>query len=113
MEILKIGQLEYLKKRQEELGEETIRQAETEWPQLIARMQEEMAKGTDPSSGTVQALARRWQERIAEFTGGDAGIEASLRNMYPQEPELPQQMGMDPDLMEYVGRASAAAKNRS
>lgn len=103
-------QLEYLKKRGEELGEEKIRQAETEWPQLIARMQEEMAKGTDPSSDTVQALARRWQELVQEFTGGDAGIESSLRNMYGQEPRLRQRTGMDPTLMEFVARANAAAK---
>lgn len=103
-------QLEYLRKRGEELGEEKIRQAETEWPQLIACMQEEMAKGTDPTSETAQALARRWQELIQEFTGGDAGIETSLRNMYGQEPRLRQQTGMDPSLMEFVARANAAAK---
>lgn len=103
-------QLEYLKKRGEELGEEKIRQAETEWPQLIARMQEEMAKGTDPANETVQALARRWQELIQEFTGGDAGIESALRNMYGQEPQLRQQTGMDPSLMEFVAQAAAAVK---
>lgn len=103
-------QMEYLKKRGEELGEEKIRQAETEWPQLIARMQEEMAKGTDPAGETVQALARRWQELVQEFTGGDAGIESSLRNMYGQEPQLRQQTGMDPSLMEFVAKANAAGK---
>ena len=106
-------QLDYLEKRKEELGEEKIRQAESEWPQLIARMQEEMAKGTDPSSETVQTLARRWQELIDEFTGGDEGIVASLQNMYGQEPKLRQQMGMDPGLMEYLGKANAVAKDKS
>jgi len=103
-------QLEYLKKRGEELGEEKIRQAETEWPQLIARMQEEMAKGTDPASETVRGLARRWQELILEFTGGDAGIESSLRKIYGQESQLRQQTGLDPSLMEFVAQANAAAK---
>ena len=106
-------QLDYLEKRKEELGEEKIRQAEREWPQLIDRMQEEMAKGTDPSSETVQTLARRWQELIDEFTGGDEGIVASLQNMYGQEPKLRQQMGMDPGLMEYLGKANAVAKDKS
>jgi len=105
-------QMEYLKKRGEELGEEKIRQAETEWPQLIARMQEEMTKGTDPASETVQALAKRWQELLQEFTGGDAGIESSLRNMYGQEPQLRQQTGMDPSLMEFVAKANAAGKTK-
>jgi DNA-binding transcriptional MerR regulator len=102
-------QLEYLEKRKQELGEEKIHAAETEWPELIARMQEEMAKGTDPGSEEVQALARRWQELVEAFTGGDPGITASLRNMYGQEPGLRQQMGLDPSLMEYVGQANAAA----
>ena len=106
-------QMEYLKKRGEELGEETIRQAETEWPQLMARMQEELAKGTDPASETVQALAKRWRELIEEFTGGDAGIEASMRNMYGQEPQLREQTGMDPGLMEFVARANAASSDDS
>jgi len=104
-------QLENLKKRGEELGEEKIRQAETEWPQLIARMQEEMAKGTDPASETVQKLAKRWQELIQEFTGGDTGIESSLRNMYGQEPQLREQTGMDPSLMQFVAKANAVAKD--
>jgi hypothetical protein len=30
--------------------------------------------------------------------------------MYGQEPGLRQQMGLDPGLMEYVGRANTAAK---
>lgn len=104
-------QMEYLKKRGEELGEEKIKEAEAEWPQLIASVQEEMAKGTDPASEKVQALARRWQELILEFTGGDAGIENSLRNLYSQEPQVGQQMGMHSSLMEYVARANAAAKD--
>jgi len=104
-------QMEYLKKGGEELGEEEIRQAETEWPQLIARMQEEMAQDTDPANETVQALAKRWRELVQEFTGGDAGIESSLRNMYSQEPRLRQQRGMDPSLMEYEAKANAAGKS--
>jgi len=103
-------QMEYLEKRKQELGEKKIRAAETEWPQLIARMQDEMAKGTDPGSAEVQALARRWQELVEEFTGGDPGIAASLRNMYGQESDLRQQVGLEPNLMEYLGRAQAAIK---
>jgi DNA-binding transcriptional MerR regulator len=106
-------QMEALKKRGEALGEGRIRQAEAEWPQLIARMQEELAKGTDPASATVQALARRWRELIEQFTGGDAGIESSLRDMYGQEPQMREQTGMDPSLMEFVARANAAALDES
>lgn len=101
-------QLEYLEDRRQALGEERIRQAEQEWPELIARMQEAMASGTDPASSEVQALARRWQELVEDFTGGDRGIEASLRNLYGQQPQLRQQVGLEPDLLQYVAKAGAA-----
>ena len=103
-------QQDSLKKRRQELGEETIRAAEAEWPELIARMQEERAKGSDPESEEVQALAKRWQELIDAFTGGDDGIAASLGKLYNQEPQIGQQMGLEPDLMHYVGKAMAGRK---
>lgn len=71
-------QQEYLKERRELLGEGRIRQVEAEWQDLIEQARTEMTNGTDPASESVQALARRWQSLIQEFTGGDAGIEQSL-----------------------------------
>ena len=106
-------QMDYLEKRRRELGEETIRAAEQEWPRLIARMQEERAKGTDPEGEVVQALARRWQELLEAFTGGDEGIAASLGDLYVGEPGMRQQVGLEPGLMEYVGQAIAASRRRS
>ena len=48
---------------------------------------------------------------VREFTGGDPGIEKSLRNMYQQEPTI---HGMDVaamrPMMEYIDKALAAAK---
>lgn len=106
-------QMDYLEKRRQELGEETIRAAEAEWPVLIARMQEERARGTHPESEIVQALARRWQELLEAFTGGDEGIAASLRDLYAVEPGMRQQVGLEPELMEYVGQAIAASGRKS
>lgn len=99
-------QLEYLKRRGEELGEDAIRAAEAEWPQLIARMQSAMERGEDPASAEVQALARRWGELVHAFTGGDAGVTESLRRMYAEKLEGEGRfMGIDRSLVEYVGRA--------
>jgi hypothetical protein len=69
-----------------------------------------MDKGTDPASEPVQSLARRWTELVREFTGGNPGIEKSLRTMYQQEPTVAAQNGLDPRLCEYVSKALAAAK---
>jgi DNA-binding transcriptional MerR regulator len=104
-------QLEQLKERSRQVGEERIRQVQAEWPKLHAEVQAEMDKGTDPTSETVQALARRWMALVNEFTGGDAGIEKSLRTMYQQEQTI---RGMDVGamrpMMEYMQKAIAAAK---
>ncbi|MBW4475816.1 MAG: MerR family transcriptional regulator [Tolypothrix brevis GSE-NOS-MK-07-07A] len=101
-------QLEALKQRQELLGEELIHQVENEWEGLIAQARLEMEKGTDPASETVQNIAKRWQELIAEFTGGNPGIEQSLNNMYQQEGVETASRGMgDAALWEYMGRALA------
>ena len=99
-----------IEERGRALGEERIRAGEAEWPQLIAKVRAEMDKGTDPASETVQALARRWKELLREFTGGDPGIQQSLNRMYREEPTVQQRAGLDPALMEYVGKMMAAGK---
>ena len=101
-------QLQEIQERGQQIGEERIRQVEAEWPQLIAEVRAEMEKGTDPASDTVQELARRWKALLAEFTGGNPGIQKSLNEMYRQEPSVRERTGIDPKLMEYVGRAMAA-----
>jgi DNA-binding transcriptional MerR regulator len=94
-----------IEERGKVLGQDRIKAVEAEWPQLIAKVRAEMDNGTDPASDTVQALMRRWKELLAEFTGGDPGIQQSLNRMYQQEPSVQTRTGIDPALMEYVGRA--------
>lgn len=98
-------QKQKIEERRLALGEEGMRAAEKEWPELIAKVRVEMEKGTDPASETVQALARRWKELIEAFTGGDPGVAASLGKMYEQEPAMRERSGIDPAIMAYVGRA--------
>ena len=68
-----------------------------------------MEQGQDPASEPVQAIARRWRELIQAFTGGNTGIEASLGKMWKEQPQIGQEHGMnlDPELMAYIGKASA------
>jgi MerR family transcriptional regulator, thiopeptide resistance regulator len=68
-----------------------------------------MAKGTDPASEPVKALARRSLELIQEFTGGDPGIEQSLNHLWQQEqPEVVSRGMVDTAVMEYLAKARAA-----
>src|SRR5262245_37523036 len=88
-------QLEQLKKRREEGGEEmeqTIQEAPAKWAALHADVKAAMDAGVPPTDPKAQELARRWWALVSAFTGGDAGIYRSLRNMYQSEPNV---MGTD------------------
>jgi DNA-binding transcriptional MerR regulator len=102
-------QMEQLSRREAEVGGERIRQAEGEWAELQAAVRDEMAKGTDPASEQVRALARKWSSLVREFTGGDPGIHRSLQRMWEGETEI---QGIDTTeikrMMEYLGRAMEA-----
>ena len=102
-------QLEQLAARREALGEEGMRKAQDDWARLIAEVEAERENGTDPADPKVQALLERWQALIQAFTGGDAGITASLKRMYSEQgAEQASRGAMSADLQEYVGRAMAA-----
>lgn len=102
-------QLESLRQRQDLLGEERIKQVQADWQDLFEQIRAEMAKGTDPTTEPIKALARRSIELIQAFTGGDPGIEKSLNRMYRQEqPEVVSRGMVDAAVMEYLGRARAA-----
>jgi hypothetical protein len=59
----------------------------------------------------VQALARRSDELIEMFTGGDPGIRASLQRLYEdQGPERASRGMATPELQEYLRRAHAARR---
>ena len=103
-------QLAELQTRREQVGEERIRQVESEWPELIAQVREAMAQGLDPTAAPVQALAQRWMALVAEFTGGNPAIEQSLQRMYTEEPAVRQQAGIDPAMFAYVQQAMTAAR---
>ena len=98
-------QLESLKNRAETLGEDHIRAVEAEWPELIGQVRAEMQRGTDPKDPRVQALAKRWNELVQEFTGGDPGIEKSLAKFYQGEPQAGAKYSLDPGIFAYVQEA--------
>ncbi|MGH9833328.1 MAG: TipAS antibiotic-recognition domain-containing protein [Blastocatellia bacterium] len=66
-----------------ELQEKTSR----DWAELLKEV--EASLDEDPASEKVQALATRWSELIEAFTGGDPGIEQSLRNLYAGQANWP------------------------
>lgn len=103
-------QLEELKQRKAEVGEERIQEVEEAWPKLIAAVREEMEKGTDPYDPKVQELARQWMGFVQEFSGGNKEIEQSSREMYRQEPSVAAKHGLDAELFAYVEKALSCDK---
>ncbi len=105
-------QLEQLGRRREEVGDERIQEVQREWAELFGAYEEAMKAKRDPSSEEVLALARRSESLIAEFTGGDPGIEASLKRMYREEggENVVARQGMQttPGLWEYMAQARRA-----
>lgn len=101
-------QLEKLDERRKFVGEERIREVEAEWPKLIAEVRDEMEKGTDPAHSRVQALVKRWNGLVEEFSGGDPGLERAAGRVLREgleQPAMRRRTGLDPEVMAYVARA--------
>ena len=81
-------QKEELKERGRQLGEDRIRQAETEWQEIIAQVRAAMEAGVDPASEPIRRLARRSKELVEAFTGGNPEIQKSLQKMWKQEQNI-------------------------
>jgi DNA-binding transcriptional MerR regulator len=101
-------QLAQLEARGRELGAEHIHAVEAEWPRLIAAAKDCMTRGVEPTAEEVRPLAERCRELVREFTGGDAGIARSVSRVYQGEPSVRERTGLDPAVMEYIGRAMAS-----
>lgn len=107
-------QREFLRQRAQEVGSERIRQVENEWKELFRRLDAARKQGTEPGSPAVREMGRQALGLIAEFSGGNSGIENSLEKMYREEGTAPinRQPGFNvsPELWSYLSQAMAAAR---
>ena len=102
-------QLAQLEQRRNALGEEGMRKAEADWAALIAEAEELRASGAAPTDPRTQALAARWAALVEQFTGGDAGIHASLNTMYRTEgADRASRGALSPEVFAWMGEAMAA-----
>jgi len=102
-------QLAQLEDRRRQLGDDAIKAVENEWTELYAQVRAHREAGTDPADPDVPKLVTRSGELIRMFTGGDPGIEASLKRMYEQEaPARASRDFADPADIEYLERARAS-----
>lgn len=102
-------QLEALKARAEAVGPDRIAEVQREWNALYARATKHMQAGLDPAGPEMQALARKAEALVGEFTGGDSGIRQSLkRAVQTDAAAMYDAWGVPPDLGAYYSRAMAA-----
>jgi len=103
-------QLDQLEQRRQTLGEDAIKDVEREWAEIFATLKTEMDKGTDPADPRLRPIGERSRELLEMFTGGDPGIQASLKRMYETEgPEKASRGMADPAVFEYLAQVRAAA----
>jgi DNA-binding transcriptional MerR regulator len=103
-------QLDQLEQRRQQLGEDAIKDVEREWSEIFATLKQEMDRGTDPADPRLRPIGDRSRELMIMFTGGDPGIEASLKRMYETEGPAKASRGMaDPAVFEYLAQVRAAA----
>ncbi len=102
----------YLRERHVEVGEDRIREVETEWHELFAAFRCEMDFGVDPESERMLELARKALSMVAEFTGGNAGFERPLKNMKRETPEVLKSkgFGLYDELGAFYNQAITAAR---
>jgi DNA-binding transcriptional MerR regulator len=103
-----------IQESQKQAGEETLRQKQEEWAELIALIRAEMEKGTDPRDAKVQDLAKRWVDLLNWSTGGDPAMQQSLKRLWEEQGDkLAAQFGSKYDsrpVWGYIDKAVAAAK---
>ena len=86
-------------------------QVSKKWAELLRDI--EASLDEDPAGRKGQALAKRWKELLAGFTGGDPEIQKGLNRMWADRanwPEGPQQnWRIRPEVQEFIMKAMQCA----
>jgi DNA-binding transcriptional MerR regulator len=72
-------------------SEEDQRITNQQWNAVHTGLKRLVAEGKNPADPEAQALARQYSHLIAQFTHGDADIEAGLKQWWQHFDELPAQ----------------------
>jgi DNA-binding transcriptional MerR regulator len=100
-----------LRERHQTLGDAAGTQGAQAWAELTAAADAARRAGLDPTSTEVQAIARRWQELIERYTGGDARIVGALQAMIATEGIGQASRGtVSPELAAYMAASLTSAE---
>jgi DNA-binding transcriptional MerR regulator len=84
--------------------------AEAEWKQLVAQVNDLMASGVPVGDDAARELARRWMELLERDTAGNQSFMAQLNAMHENEPSVQRDTGISMPLKGYIMRAIAEVK---
>ncbi len=102
-------QLGQLRDRADTLGQAHIETVQNQWAVLFERLDALRTAGIDPAAPEAQALAAEAHALVGEFTGGDAGIRASLdAAVRSNTSEMYAAWGITPELGAYYERVMSA-----
>lgn len=104
-------QKQRLAERAQQMGPEGLAAAQLQWKELIEKVRVSMNAGFPPDAAEVRPLAQAWSQLIEAFTDGDAGIRASLGQLYAEQGTAPAQkhgFAMDAAMMQYMSLAMKA-----
>jgi DNA-binding transcriptional MerR regulator len=89
---------------------EVLERGQRDWAELIREVEEAAAAGVDPASERARSLVERWEDLIAQFTGGDPGIAENLRRLYADQANWPStfRKPYGDEVGAFIGRAKAA-----
>jgi DNA-binding transcriptional MerR regulator len=101
-----------VRERQKLWSPELQAKATKDWTELYADV--EACMGEDPASPKAQALAMRWKNLVAQFTGGDPEIQKGLNAMWADSANWPKENEaarfVRPDIHEYMVKVLRASK---
>jgi DNA-binding transcriptional MerR regulator len=101
-----------VRERQKLWSPELQAQATKDWTELYADV--EACMGEDPASPKAQALAARWRDLVAQFTGGDPEIQKGLNTMWADSANWPKENEaarfVRPEIHEYMIKVLRVSK---
>lgn len=108
-------QLDTLRDRADDMGLGRLAEVQAEWIELFDELAYALDDELSPVHPRVEALARKARGLIAEFTGGDPGIERSLEAMYEAEGSRPlaeRGIHVRRDVWSFLGSAMEALRTK-
>lgn len=80
------------------------------WSGLVAEASTLLKHSVDVSDPRARDLATRWMVRLEQDTAGKPEFLTRLNEMHSVEPQMSEQTGIAPEMMDYITRAFAESK---